>query len=80
MLQITPLPCVAQLKFETHDREICALEWHPKLPNMLATGSRDNYIKVRAHISVPLFWKLPFFVYSQVWQVARSVPKNPLVQ
>lgn len=37
-----------QLMLQAHacDREVYALEWHPKLPNVLATGSRDMSIKV----------------------------------
>ena len=54
MLLTTHLPCVAQLKFQAHDRETYALEWHPRLANVLATGSRDNYIKVCVHISIHL--------------------------
>ena len=47
-LSIHRPPRVLQLMLQAHacDREVYALEWHPKLPNVLATGSRDMSIKV----------------------------------
>lgn len=60
---------VHQLKFQAHDRETYALEWHPRLANVLATGSRDNYIKVwRVDNSVP---KTPLTTIATGYQINR---------
>ncbi|KAF0682369.1 Aste57867_25507 [Aphanomyces stellatus] len=35
-----------ETKFTAHQGHILSLDWHPKLPNVIATGSRDRSVKI----------------------------------